>query len=112
MCFYTAARHLLLFCFVAKDMRSRKEVAALRKQALKVTFGTWGYWRELEGKGRGPWPVWKSMLRAPLWQVAKKGKPVSPQNLNVQRLLGTEVAKSPVVPTTTGFTGDFKTVEQ
>ena len=52
------------------------------------------------------------MLRAPLWQVAEKGKPVSPQILNVQRLLGTEVAKSRVVPAATGITGDFKTVEQ
>ena len=32
------------------------------------------------------------MLRAPLWQEAEKGKPVSPQILNVRRLLGTEVA--------------------
>ena len=93
-------------------MRSRKEVAALGKQALKVTLGTWGYWREPEGKSRGPWPVWKSMLRAPLWQVAEKGKPVSPQILNVQRLLGIEVAKSRVVPAAAGVTGDFKTVEQ
>ena len=50
------------------------------------------------------------MLRAPLWQVAEKGKPVSPQILNVQRRLGTEFAKSRVVPA--GVTGDFKTVEQ
>ena len=51
------------------------------------------------------------MLRAPLWQFAEKGKPISPQILNVQRLLGTEVAKSRVVPAAAGVTGDFKTVE-
>ena len=107
-----AALHLLLFCSVAKDMRSRKGVAALGKQALKVTLGTWGYWREPEGKSRGPRPVWKSMLRAALWQVAEKGKPVSPQFLNVQRLLGTEVARSRVVLAPAGVTGDLKTVEQ
>ena len=112
MCFYTAARQLLLFCFVAKDMRSSKEFVALGKQALKVTLGTWGHWREPEGKSRGPWPVWKSMLRAPLWQVAEKGKPVSPQIPNVQRLLGADTAKSRVVPAAAGGTGDFKTVEQ
>ena len=32
--------------------------------------------------------------------------------LNVQRLLGTEVTKSRVVPPAAGVTGDFKTVEQ
>ena len=107
-----AALHLLIFWSVAKDMCSRKEVAALAKQALKVTLGTWSYWRETEGKSRGPWPVWKSMLRAPLWQVAEKGNPVSPQILNVQRLLGTEIAKSRVVPAAAGVTCHFKTVEQ
>ena len=38
------------------------------------------------------------MIRAPLWQVAEKGKHVSMKILNVQRLLGTEVTKSRVVP--------------
>ena len=103
---------LLLLCFVAKDMRSRAEVAALGKTALKVTLGTWDYWREPEGKSRGPWPVWNSLLGAPLWQEAEKHKPVSPQILNVGRLLGTEVAKSRVVSAAAGVTGDFKTVEQ
>ena len=107
-----AALHLVLFCSVAKDMRSCKEVAALGKQALKVTLCTWAYWREPEGKSRGPWPVWKSMLRARLLQVAEKGKSVSPQILNVQRLLGTEIAKTRVVPAAARVTGDFKTVEQ
>ena len=107
-----AALHPLLFCSVAKDMRSCKEVAALGKQILKVTLGTWGYWRDPEGKGGGPWPVWKSMLRAPLWQVAEKGKPVSPQILNVKRLFGTGIAKSRMVPAAAGAAGDFKTVEQ
>ena len=46
------------------------------------------------------------MLRAPLWQVAENGKPVSPQILNVQRLLGTEVAAA------AGVTGGFKTVQK
>ena len=110
MCFYTAARHLLLFRSVAQNMRSRKEVAALGKQALKVTLGTWDYWQDSEVKSRGPWPAWKSMLRAPLWQVAEKGKPVPAKILNVQRLLGTEVTKSRVVPAAAGVTGDFKTV--
>ena len=32
--------------------------------------------------------------------------------LNVQRLLGTEITKSRVVPPAAGVTGDFKTVEQ
>ena len=107
-----AALHLLLFCSVAKDMRSRKEVAAPGKQALKVTLGTCGYWREPEGKSCGPWQVWKSMLCAPLWQVAENGKAVSPQILDVQRLSGTEIAKSRVVPAAAGITGDFKIVEQ
>ena len=93
-------------------MRSRKEVAALGRPALKVTLGTWGYWREPEGKSCGPWPAWKSMLRAPLWQVAEKGKPVSMKILNVQRPLGTDITKSRVVPAAAGVTGDFKTVEQ
>ena len=52
------------------------------------------------------------MLRAPLWQVAEKGKPVSPQSLNFQRLLGTEIVKSRVIPAAAGVTGDFKTVDQ
>ena len=52
------------------------------------------------------------MLRAPLWQVAEKGKPVPAKILNVQRLLGTEVTKSRVVPAAAGVTGDIKTVEQ
>ena len=112
MCFHTAVRLLLLLCFVAKDMRSRAEVAAFGKAALKVTLGTWGYWREPEGKSHGSWPVWESILRAPLWQQAENGKPVSPRILNVQRLLGTEFAKSCVVSAAAGVTGDFKTVEQ
>ena len=45
------------------------------------------------------------MVRAPLWQVAEKGKPV-------QKLLGQEPTKSRVVPPAAGVTGDFKTVEQ
>ena len=52
------------------------------------------------------------MLRAPLWQVAEKVKPVPTKMLNVQRLLGTEVTKSRVLPVAAGVTGDFKTVEQ
>ena len=77
-----------------------------------MTLGTWGYWREPEGKSRLPWLAWKSILRAPLWQVAGKGKPVPAKILNVQRLLGIEVTKSRVVPAAAGVTGDFKTVEQ
>ena len=56
--------------------------------------------------------MWKSLLRAPPWHQTEKGKPVSPQIANVRRLLGTEVAKSRVVPAAAGVTGDFKTVEQ
>ena len=52
------------------------------------------------------------MIRAPLWQVAEKAKPVPMKFLNVQRLLGTEITKSRVVPAAAGVTGDFKTVEQ
>ena len=112
MRFYITALHLLLFCSVAKDMCSRKEVAALGTQALEVTLGTCGYWREPEGKRRGAWPVWRSNLRAPLWRLAEKDKPVSPLIPNVQRLPGTEIAKSHVVTAAAGVTGDFKTVEQ
>ena len=93
-------------------MRTRREVAALGRPALKVTLGTWGYWREPEGKSRGPWPALKSMICAPLWQVAEKGKPASLKILNVQKLLGQEPTKSRVVPPAAGVTGDFKTVEQ
>ena len=39
-------RLLLLLWFVAKDVRSGKEVAALGKTALRMTLGTWGYGRE------------------------------------------------------------------
>ena len=52
------------------------------------------------------------MIRAPLWQVAEKGKPVPMTILNVKRLLGTEITKSLVVPPAAGVTGDFKTVQQ
>ena len=53
------------------------------------------------------------MIRAPLWQVAEKGKPASLKILNVQKLLGQEPTKSRVVvPPAAGVTGDFKTVEQ
>ena len=38
------------------------------------------------------------MIRAPLWQVAEKGKPASLKILNVQKLLGQEPTKSRVVP--------------
>ena len=103
-----AALHLLLSCSLAKDMRTRKEVAALGRPALKETLGIWGYWQEPEGKR----PAWKSVIRTPLWQVAEKGKPVPITILNVQRLLGTEITKSRVVPPAAGITGDFKRVEQ
>ena len=52
------------------------------------------------------------MIRAPLWQVAEKGKPASLKILNVQKLLGQELTRSRVVPPPAGVTGDFKTVEQ
>ena len=52
------------------------------------------------------------MIRAPLWQVAEKGKPAPLKILNVQKLLGQEPTKSGVVPPPAGVTGDFKTVEQ
>ena len=52
------------------------------------------------------------MIRAPLWQVAEKGKPASLKIFNVQKLLGQEPTRSPVVPPPAGVTGDFKTVEQ
>ena len=84
-----AALDLLFFGSLAKDLRTRKEVAALGRPALKVTLGTWGYWREPKGKRCGPCPALKSVIRAPLWQVAEKGKPVPIKILNVQRLLGT-----------------------
>ena len=112
LCFYMAALDVLLCCSVAKDMRTRKEVAALGRPAIKVTPGKWGYWREPEGKSRGPSPAWKLMIRAPLWQVAERGKPVPMKILNVQRLLGTEITKSPVDPVAARVTCDSKTVEQ
>ena len=93
-------------------MRTHKGVAALGRPALKVTSGTGGYWWDPEGKSRGPWPASKSVIRAPLWQVAEKGKPASLKVLNVQKLLGQEPRKSRVVPPAAGVTGDFKTVEQ
>ena len=52
------------------------------------------------------------MIRAPLWQVAEKGKPASLKIINVQKLLGQEPTKSRVVPSAAGVSGDFKTVEQ
>ena len=52
------------------------------------------------------------MIRAPLWQVAEKGKFASLKILNVQKLLGQEPTKSRVVPPAAGVTGDLKTVEQ
>ena len=52
------------------------------------------------------------MIRAPLWQVAEKGKPASLKILNVQKLLGQEPTKSRVAPRAFRVTGDFKTVEQ
>ena len=52
------------------------------------------------------------MIRAPLWQVAEKGKRASLKILNVQKLLGQEPTKSRVVPPAAGVTGDFETVEQ
>ena len=52
------------------------------------------------------------MIRAPLWQVAEKGKIVPMKVPNVQRLLGSEITKSRVVPAAAGVSGDFKTVEQ
>ena len=52
------------------------------------------------------------MIRAPLWQVAEKGKPASLKTLNVQKVLGQDPTKSRVVPPAAGVTGDFKTVEQ
>ena len=52
------------------------------------------------------------MLRVPLWQVAEKGKPVPAKVLNVQRLLGTDVTKSRVLPAAAGITSDYKTVQQ
>ena len=52
------------------------------------------------------------MIRAPLWQVAEKGEPASLKIFNVQKLLGQEPTKSPVVFPAAGVTGDFKTVEQ
>ena len=52
------------------------------------------------------------MIRAALWQVAEKGKPVALKILNVQKLLGQEITKSRVVPPPAGVTGDIKTVEQ
>ena len=106
------ALHLLHFCSLAKDMRSRKEVAALGRAVSRVTRGTWDYWREPKGKSRGPWPPWKSIIRAPLWQVAEKGKSVALKIFNVQKLLGQELTKSRVVPPAAGDTSDFKTVEQ
>ena len=79
---------------------------------MKVTLGTWGHWREPEGRSRGPWPAWKSIIRPPLWQVAEKGKPASLKILNVQKFLGQEPTRSRVVPPAAGVTGDSKTVEQ
>ena len=52
------------------------------------------------------------MIRAPLWQVAEKGKSASLKILNVQKLLGQEPTKSRVVAPAAGFTAHFKTVEQ
>ena len=52
------------------------------------------------------------MIRAPLWQVAEKGKPTFLKILNVRKLLGQEPTKSRVVPPAAGVTGDFNTVEQ
>ena len=52
------------------------------------------------------------MIRAPLWQVAEKGKPDSLKILNDQKLLGQEPTKSRVVPPAAGVPADFKTVEQ
>ena len=52
------------------------------------------------------------MIRAPLWEVAEKGKLACLKFLNVQKLPGQEPTQSRVVPQAAGVTGDFKTVEQ
>ena len=52
------------------------------------------------------------MIRAPLSQVAEKGKPASLKILNVQKLLGQEPTRSRVVPPPAGVTGDVRAVEQ
>ena len=52
------------------------------------------------------------MIRAPLWQVAEKGRPASLKILNIQKLPGQEPTRSRLVPPPAGVTGDFKTVEQ
>ena len=52
------------------------------------------------------------MIRAPLWQLAKKGNAAALKIFNVQKLLGQEPTKSRMVPPAAGVTGDFKTVEQ
>ena len=52
------------------------------------------------------------MIRAPLWQVAEKGKPASLKILNVQKLLVQDPTRYRVVPPPACVTGDFKTVEQ
>ena len=51
------------------------------------------------------------MMRAHLWHQPEKCKPVSPRIATIRKHLGSEVAKSRVVPIAVGVPGDFKTVE-
>ena len=104
-------RYISLSHSSAKEMATRTAVAVFGKQALKVTLRTWGYWRQPEGKSRGPWRAWKSMLRAQLEHQPEKGMPASPQIPTVRKHFGSEVAKSRVVPAAVGVPGSFKTVE-
>ena len=55
---------------------------------LKVGVGNWGYWEDAKGsKYRSPWPKWKTLTGAPLWQTGDKGAPPSPQTLSVWKQL-------------------------
>ena len=108
-----ALNHLFHIC-TAADAKIRAEVAALGTTQLKIGLGNWGYWEDAKStKFRSPWPKWKTLTSAPLWQTGDKGAPPLPQTLAVRKQLQRKTgAPSWVPPQTQLSTGDVMNVSK
>ena len=98
----------------AADAKIRAEVEALGTTQLKIGLGNRGYSEDAKStKFRSPWPKWKILTSAPLWQSGDKGAPPVPQTLAVRKQLQRKTeAPSLATPQTQLSTGDVINVSK
>ena len=101
-CARVRALNHLFHIRTAADAKIRAEVPALGTAQLKIGLGNWGFWEDAKStKDGSPWPKWKTLTSAPLWQTGDKGAPPLLQTLAVRKQLQRKTEAPSLAPSQT-----------